>query len=147
MPRAARPTPEARRAFVDEMKRRLEAIPGVTSVGFTSQLPLTGSGALQPYAYDEATARNWESATSDRRTVSPDYFLAMGTRVLAGRVFDAHDLTGCGRTRSSSTKRWPREPGPVSRRSASASRSTPPAATATSTPRSSASSSTCGSST
>ena len=63
----------------------------MTSVGFTSQLPLTGSGALQPYAYDEATARNWESATSDRRTVSPDYFRAMGTRVLAGRVFDAHD--------------------------------------------------------
>ena len=91
MPRAGRPTPEARRAFVEEMKSRLEAISGVTSVGFTSQLPLTGSGALQPYAYDEATARNWESATSDRRTVSPDYFRAMGTRVLAGRVFDAHD--------------------------------------------------------
>ncbi len=94
LPRAARPTPEARRAFVDDLERRLRALSGVTSVGFTSQLPLTGSGSLQPYAYDESTARNWESATADRRIVSPDYFRAMGTRVLAGRVFDSHDTSG-----------------------------------------------------
>jgi predicted permease len=94
LPRAARPTPEARRAFVDDMERRLRAISGVTSVGFTSQLPLTGSGSLQPYAYDESTARNWESATADRRIVSPDYFRAMGTRVLSGRVFDSHATSG-----------------------------------------------------
>ena len=91
LPRAVRPRPDDRRAFVDEMERRLLALPGVTAVGLTSQLPLTGSGPLQPYAYDEATARNWESATSDRRLVSPDYFKAIGTRVLAGRVFDTHD--------------------------------------------------------
>jgi putative ABC transport system permease protein len=94
LPRAARPTPEARRAFVDDMERRLRALSGVTSVGFTSQLPLTGSGSLQPYAYDESTARNWESATADRRIVSPDYFRAMGTRVLSGRVFDSHATSG-----------------------------------------------------
>jgi putative ABC transport system permease protein len=91
LPLASRPRPEARLAFLHELQARLEDIPGVTYVGFTPQLPLTGSGALQPYAYDEATARNWESATSDRRPVSPDYFRAMGTRLLEGRVFDEHD--------------------------------------------------------
>jgi putative ABC transport system permease protein len=91
MPFAVRPRPEARLAFLHELEARIKSIPGVTYVGFTPQLPLTGSGALQPYAYDEATARNWESATSDRRAVSPDYFAAMGTRVLEGRVFDSHD--------------------------------------------------------
>ncbi len=91
LPRAVRPRPDDRRAFVDEMERRLMALPGVTAVGLTSQLPLTGSGPLQPYAYDEATAHNWESATSDRRLVSPEYFKAMGTRVLAGRVFNTYD--------------------------------------------------------
>jgi putative ABC transport system permease protein len=91
LPIRARPAPAARLAFVHELERRLRELPGVTAVGFTSQLPLTGSGPLQPYAYDEATARNWESATSDRRTVSPDYFAAIGTRLLAGRVFDVHD--------------------------------------------------------
>ena len=65
--------------------------PGVVEVGFTSQLPLTGSGPLSPFAYNEATARNWESETSDGRNVSPGFFRAMGTRVLAGRVFDSHD--------------------------------------------------------
>ncbi len=112
-PRAARPTPEARRAFVDDMERRLRAIPGVTAVGFISQLPLTGSGALQPYAYDETTARNWESATADRRIVSPDYFRAMGTRLLAGRVFDSHDTSGRALVVIDDTlaaKAWPGQP-------------------------------------
>ena len=39
------------------MERRLRAIPGVTDVGLISQLPLTGSGPLSPFAYNEATAR------------------------------------------------------------------------------------------
>jgi putative ABC transport system permease protein len=82
-----------RLAFVNELERRLRALPTVTDVGFTTQLPLTGSGPLQPYAYDDTTARNWESATSDRRTVSIDYFRTMGTRVLAGRTFDGQDRT------------------------------------------------------
>jgi predicted permease len=113
LPRAARPTPEGRRAFIDDMERRLRAIPGVTTVGFTSQLPLTGSGSLQPYAYDESTARNWESATADRRIVSPDYFRAMGTRLLAGRVFDPHDTGGQALVVIDDTlaaKAWPRRP-------------------------------------
>ena len=85
------PNPQARLAFLQQMEQQLRAIPGVTEVGLTTQLPLTGSGALFPFAYNEATARNWESETSDGRFVSPDYFRAMGTRLLAGRFFDRHD--------------------------------------------------------
>jgi hypothetical protein len=67
---------------------------------------------LQPYAYDEATARNWESATSDRRLVSPGYFRAMGTRVLAGRAFEDADRDGPPRIVIDETlaaKAWPGE--------------------------------------
>ncbi|HET7698032.1 MAG TPA: ABC transporter permease [Vicinamibacterales bacterium] len=85
------PNPPARLAFLKRMDEQLRAIPGVTDVGFTTQLPLSGSGALFPFAYNEETARNWESETSDGRFVSPHYFRAMGTRRLAGRVFDEHD--------------------------------------------------------
>jgi putative ABC transport system permease protein len=85
-----------RMAFVNELEQQLRALPGVTHVGFTTQLPLTGSGPLQPYAYDDTTARNWESATSDRRAVSIDYFRTMGTRVLAGRVFEDQDRAAAG---------------------------------------------------
>jgi predicted permease len=91
LPFPSRPNAQVRIPFRDELERRLRELPGVTHVGFTAQLPLTGSGPLQPYAYDETTARNWESETSDRRAVSPDYFAAMGTRVLEGRVFDRQD--------------------------------------------------------
>jgi predicted permease len=91
LPFATRPRGELRAAYLKELERRLGELPGVTHVGATVQLPLTGSGPLQPYAFNEETARNWESETSDRRAVSPDYFRAMGTRLLAGRFFDEHD--------------------------------------------------------
>ena len=83
-----------RRVFYRELKDRLLGLPGVVSVGATSQLPLTGSGSLQPYAYDEETARNWESVTADDRSVSPDFFESLGTRLLAGRFFTVHDGDG-----------------------------------------------------
>jgi putative ABC transport system permease protein len=80
-----------RLAVFRQIEERLRALPAVTDVGFVSQLPLTGSGPLSPYAYNDATARNWESETSDGRNVSPSYFSAMGTRLLAGRFFDRYD--------------------------------------------------------
>jgi predicted permease len=82
---------QMRLALLRQMEDAIRAIPGVSEIGYTTQLPLTGSGPLSPFAYNDATARNWESETSDGRNVSPGYFRAMGTRVLAGRVFDPHD--------------------------------------------------------
>ncbi|CAN5757629.1 ABC transporter permease [soil metagenome] len=82
---------EMRAEFIRRMEDELRRLPGVTHVGVTSQLPLTGSGSLSPFAYDEATARNWESATADGRGASPDYFRALGTRLLAGRFFEERD--------------------------------------------------------
>ncbi len=64
LPFAGHP-PDVRLAFIKETERRLRALPGVTDVGFTAQIPLTGSGPLRPYAFNEETARNWESETSD----------------------------------------------------------------------------------
>jgi putative ABC transport system permease protein len=81
----------ARAEFVRRIEAELAALPGVESVGGISQLPLTGSGPLSPYAYDEQTAAHWESATADGRVVTPGYFRAMGTRLLAGRFFDERD--------------------------------------------------------
>jgi putative ABC transport system permease protein len=91
MPAAKYGRPDVRGEFVRRVQDELRRLPGVAYVGTTSQLPLTGSGSLSPFAYDEATARNWESATADGRAASPDYFRAMGTRLLSGRFFDEHD--------------------------------------------------------
>jgi putative ABC transport system permease protein len=84
----------ARRAFFRDLSGRLEALPGVTRVGIVSQLPLTGSGPLSPFAYNEETARNFESVTADGRNVSPEYFEAMDAQLIAGRIFTYQDSVG-----------------------------------------------------
>jgi putative ABC transport system permease protein len=112
LPAVKYPNAPARLAFLRQMEDQLRAIPGVSDVGFTTQLPLTGSGALFPFAYNEATARNWESETSDGRFVSPQYFRALGTRLLAGRYFDQHDQPQHNRIIIDETlaaKAWPGE--------------------------------------
>jgi putative ABC transport system permease protein len=91
LPVSRYPSADARRTFVRELESRMAELPGVKRVGLISKLPLTGSGPLSPYAFDEATARNWESVTADGRQVSPDYFAAMNTRLLAGRAFNWDD--------------------------------------------------------
>jgi len=119
--------PKLRLAALRETERRLHALPGVTEVGLVSQLPLTGSGPLSPYAYDEATARNWESETSDGRNVSPSYFRAMGTRLVAGRLFDEHDAQAGRRIVIDTTlaaRAWPSE-NPVGKRLQVAPNGTP----------------------
>jgi predicted permease len=119
--------PELRLATLHETERRFRALPGVTDVGLVSQLPLTGSGPLSPYAYDEATARNWESETSDGRNVSPSYFRAMGTRLVAGRFFDDHDPRNGRRIIIDTTlaaRAWP-DQNPVGRRLQVAPNGTP----------------------
>ncbi len=95
LPRGAYPESEHTSAFFDQLEERALALPGVTGFGTISQLPLSGSGPLQPYAYDEETARNWESVTADGRWLTPGYFQSMGIQLLAGRSFNAAD--------------WPRE--------------------------------------
>ncbi len=94
MPSARYPSGASRRAFYRELTGRLEALPGVKSVGLVSQLPLTGSGPLSPFAYNEETARNFESVTADGRNVSPTYFRTMNARLLAGRTFSDLDSVG-----------------------------------------------------
>ncbi len=94
MPSGKYPGGAARRAFYRDLTDRLEALPGVTTVGMVSQLPLTGSGPLSPFAYNEETARNFESVTADGRNVSPEYFEAMDAQLLAGRTFTYQDSVG-----------------------------------------------------
>jgi putative ABC transport system permease protein len=105
---------DARLAFVDAIEARLRALPGVTTVGITSQLPLTGSGPLQPYAYNEETARKWESVSADRRGVTTDYFAAARMRLLSGRTFERTDGPGAPLVividEQLAKRAWPNEP-------------------------------------
>ena len=79
-------------AYHDDVQRRLAALPGVIAVGAISQLPLTGQGPLQPYAYDAETARNWERLSADSFAITPGYFAAVRATLLAGRDLTSDEI-------------------------------------------------------
>ena len=78
--------------FYDQTLQRLAAIPGVTSVGATSHLPLTGynmGGSLR--VEGRARPADGKDPSAPIGAVSPDYFRTMGIRLLAGRLFNDRD--------------------------------------------------------
>jgi putative ABC transport system permease protein len=93
------PEQEERSALYDVLEEKILALPGVISVAAVNQLPLTGSGTLQPYAYDEETTKNWESVTADERYVTPGFLPTMGATLIAGRELTRDDVP-LGRRRS-----------------------------------------------
>jgi predicted permease len=82
---------------VPAMQRRLinavESVPGVDSVGLIDEPPLYGGGNTA-YVYTERTT-DLKPANAAGLTylfrISPDYFHAAGTAVLAGRTLSWHD--------------------------------------------------------
>ena len=74
---------------------KLAAIPGVTSVGFASDVPMDGLG----FNWDEIRieGKSYENTFPPLRMYSytaPGYFHAMGTRLVAGRDFTWTDIYG-----------------------------------------------------
>ncbi len=69
------------------------AIPGVTAVGYTDRLPLSLGGGDSNVYSDTTTDYRPTNAVADAQNfnVSPDYFRAAGTALLAGRSFTLHD--------------------------------------------------------
>ena len=77
-------------------KRMLDAaaaIPGVTAVGFADRLPLSIGGNDSDVFTDSTTDFRPTNAAADAENfgVSPDYFRAAGTALLAGRTLTMHD--------------------------------------------------------
>jgi MacB-like periplasmic core domain len=78
------------------MIEAMEAIPGVTRVGLTDIPPLHMGWAVSPVFNDKTTdLRPWNAAAQViRYKISPGYFQAAGTALLAGRTFSQRDDTG-----------------------------------------------------
>ena len=77
-------------------KRMLDAaaaIPGVTAVGYADRLPLSIGGGDSDVYSDTTTDYRPTNAAADAQNfqVSPYYFRAAGTAMLAGRTFTMHD--------------------------------------------------------
>ncbi|HKQ78776.1 MAG TPA: ABC transporter permease [Blastocatellia bacterium] len=84
-----------RAQFYEQILQRLAALPGVTAVGVTSHLPLTGynmGSTLRVEGRSFQEGENPPSAPVAR--VNPDYFRAMGIGLRAGRLFNDGDTQG-----------------------------------------------------
>ena len=104
------PEPQRVTRIQNDIADRLAAIPGVTSVGFASAMPMEG---IEP---------NWDAIVAEGKSypadqipplrlfknVSPGYFQTAGTRVVAGRELTWTDLYGI-RTRALVSENLARE--------------------------------------
>ena len=79
-------------AGFERIQRRLQALPGIAQVGFGDALPFVTTGGFRgftlPSPKDPATRIQ---AQSMLRAVSPDYFPALGLRLIAGRSIESTD--------------------------------------------------------
>lgn len=78
-------SPAARTQAVVALESELDGVPDVEAVGTISRAPLSGRRWANWYARSGAADRGTQRA--DFRMVTPGYFDAAGTRLLAGRTF------------------------------------------------------------
>ena len=82
---------------VPAMEKRMidavERLPGVETVGLISQIPLGGGASTEDVFRDQTTDLRTANAAADVHVfkISPDYFHAAQTSLLAGRGFSWHD--------------------------------------------------------
>ncbi len=84
---------ESMPAMQRRMIEAVEKLPGVRSVGLVSQIPLGGGGATEDVFTDQTTDLRTANATANVQVfkISPEYFHAAETSVLAGRSFSWQD--------------------------------------------------------
>ena len=90
-----KPRPFApRSARLERAQARLRSLPGVTHVGFGNALPYVTTGGFRgltlPSPTDPALKIQVQTVT---RAVDPEYFPALGLRIVAGRALDRTDTS------------------------------------------------------
>jgi len=89
------PEPTSQTAFFNQLLERVRRMPGVTSAALSSNMQMGGSTMTTPAKIE---GRELEGALASLSvqvsSVSPDYFKAMGIRLLEGRTFSGADRNG-----------------------------------------------------
>ncbi|HSC29274.1 MAG TPA: ABC transporter permease [Vicinamibacterales bacterium] len=92
LPSARYPDATARRLFWERLIDRARALPGVTGVGLTSNVPFSGNVSSGSYSIVGYTPGPNEAAPHGRQeVVGADYFRAMQIPLIEGRVFNERD--------------------------------------------------------
>lgn len=87
-------TNELQSRFWYQFVERMKALPGVTHAAMTSKLPLEGGNNTNGLVNDETYDPTQKRMNIERSSVTPDYFAAMGLRLLKGRGLEDQDRTG-----------------------------------------------------
>jgi putative ABC transport system permease protein len=84
-----------RKRFVRELNARLEAVPGVESVGIGDDLPIAGTDSSTSLKIQDRPVTSPNDLVSvGLHVINPHYFDALDTRLLKGRAFTEHDDAG-----------------------------------------------------
>jgi putative ABC transport system permease protein len=87
--------PYQRAAFYEQAWQRIQALPGVKSVGAIDNLPLSGIHGGGPLTIEgHPTESDADAPSAYRCIVSVNYFLTMGIPLLHGREFTERDRDG-----------------------------------------------------
>ncbi|HEX3745690.1 MAG TPA: ABC transporter permease [Bryobacteraceae bacterium] len=90
-----RQSPEQRNAAENDFQNRMRALPGVTAASAANSLPLDGGNPLARWGTQEAMADPARFHQANFIFMLPGYFEAIGTKLVAGRVFtDADNKQG-----------------------------------------------------
>lgn len=81
------------RSFIEQALLRLRSLPGVTTVGVTSTMPLTGDSNVEVLSRPDHPASLGMAPIANQRLISPGYLTAMRIPLVAGRDFDEREMT------------------------------------------------------
>jgi putative ABC transport system permease protein len=92
LPRTTYPDRKQIEGFYTQLLDQVKTLPGVESAGLTSSLPLTGQNTdLNFFIEGRPKPEPGKEPVAWYGQVSPDYFRAMGMRLLKGRLFTEQD--------------------------------------------------------
>jgi putative ABC transport system permease protein len=83
--------PEQQTAFANSLLERVKNLPGVQAAGLTHSMPLVGDYVLSFNIEGRPALAPSDLPNTNYYAVTPDYFRAMGIRLVRGRVFTAQD--------------------------------------------------------
>ncbi len=77
--------------FNNQLRERVQSLPGVVGAGTINILPVNGGNTTRFYVDGDPVPAPGQEIESNIRTVSDDYFKTLGIPLLAGRTFDTRD--------------------------------------------------------
>jgi len=92
LPNASYPEEHQRVAFFDRLLEGLQRIPGVAAAGMIQSLPIRNDYVLSFAIQGRPAPQPGSEPSANHRVISPDYFKALGIRLVRGRTFTNRDV-------------------------------------------------------